>query len=234
MLASRGRASNSGVVMVAKRFSCVCCAGLLCLAAGPAQAERLGKGRSLLLVGITGHTGQFASTGGAGLGRNVSDELGGYLAYSRFLSDQWTLGVSGSYQAGLLTLDEKNPNGTPGSTLALHSRSFTVRGGGDRYAFIDDNVALYAGPGVFFTRGRAEADVTVRPPTVGGGTSKGPLSTEVGFNGRIGMYARLGKITALFGHIGQNLSHTSSEDSTGKVTWWSSTHEGSVGLAFDF
>jgi len=24
------------------------------------------------------------------------------------------------------------------------------------------------------------------------------------------------------------------DDSTGKASWWSSTHEGSVGLAFDF
>jgi hypothetical protein len=48
------------------------------------------------------------------------------------------------------------------------------------------------------------------------------------------MYARIGKGKALFGQIGQNLSRSSAEDGTGKVSWWSSTHEGSVGLAFDF
>jgi hypothetical protein len=108
------------------------------------------------------------------------------------------------------------------------------RVGGDRYAFIDDNVALYAGPGLLFTRGRATSEQTVFPPAAGGGTSKGPDATEVGLNGRIGMYAALRKGTALFGHIGQVLSRTSGKDSTGKISWWSATHEGSVGLAFAF
>ncbi len=72
------------------------------------------------------------------------------------------------------------------------------------------------------------------PPATGGGTSKGPTTTEVGFNGRIGMFARLGRGTALFGHIGQVLSHTSGKGARGKISWLGSTHEGSVGLAFDF
>ena len=76
--------------------------------------------------------------------------------------------------------------------------------------------------------------MTVGPPDLGGGTDEGPDATEVGLNGRIGMYARLREGTALFGHIGQVLSRTSGKDSSGKISWWSSTHEGSVGLAFDF
>jgi hypothetical protein len=133
-----------------------------------------------------------------------------------------------------MKIDENNPNGTPLGTETVDTHSFSARIGGDRYAFIDDNVALYAGPGVLFTRGRAKSELTVLPPTVGGGTEEGAYSTEVGFNGRIGMHARLGRGTALFGHIGQVLSRTSGKDSTGKVSWWSSTFEGSVGLALDF
>ena len=87
---------------------------------------------------------------------------------------------------------------------------------------------------MFFTRGRAKSEVTVRPPATGGGSSDGPDATEVGLNARIGMYARLGKCTALFGHIGQVLSRTSSKDATGKMSWWSSTQEGSLGVALDF
>jgi hypothetical protein len=207
--------------------------GLALLSAGPAHADRLGKGRSLVLVGIGGHTGQFVAGGGTGRFPEFG-EVGGHIAYFRFLSDQWTLGVSGGYHVGHMKVDENNPNGTPGSILTYNTHSLTARIGGDRYAFIDDNVALYAGPGVFFTRGRVKEELTVRPPTVGGGTNEGPPSTEVGFNGRIGMYARLRRGTALFGHIGQNLSHTSGHDSLQDVSWWSSTHEGSVGLAFDF
>ena len=153
--------------------------------------------------------------------RNEIGEVGGEVAYYRFLSDQWTLGISGGYHASRLKTEEL------GLTWTSDTHSFTARIGGDRYAFIDDNAALYAGPGVFLTRGRWKskaADVTI----------EGPDATEVGFNGRIGMYARLGKGTALFGHIGQNLSRTSAKDSAGKISWLSSTHEGSVGLAFDF
>jgi hypothetical protein len=197
--------------------------GLVLMLAGPAGAERLGKGHSLVFVGIGGHTGQFVSPQGAAYGRFDSGEVGGHLAYQRFLSDHWTLGVSGGYHGGQMKVDEAFFG-----NLKLSTHSFTVRVGGDRYAFIDDDVALYAGPGVLFSRGRATLEDT------GGGSDEGPDATEVGFNGRIGMYARLRKGAGLFGHIGQVLSRTSSEDATGKASWWSSTSEGSVGLAFDF
>jgi hypothetical protein len=209
----------------------------VCLAAtlaGPAHAERLGKGRSLVLVGIGGHRGEFVYPGSSIFGSIESGEVGGEIAYCRFLSDQWTLGISGGYHAVQMKIDENNPAGPPLGTVTFDTHSFTLRIGGDRYAFIDDNVALYAGPGVFFTRGRAKSELTVFPPTVGGGTNEGPDATEMGLDARIGMYARLGKGTALFGHIGQVLSRTSGKDSTGKISWWSSTQEGSLGLALDF
>ena len=191
----------------------------------PARAERLGKGRSLVLVGVGGHAGEFVYPGAVDLGRVESSEVGGELAYYRFLSDEWTLGIAGDYHTGSSKLEGTSPSvGT--QTFSTHS--FTVRIGGDRYAFIDDKVALYAGPGVVYTRGRAKLEVSGNP------TDDGPDATEVGLNGRIGMYARLGKGTALFGHIGQVLSRASAKDATGKLSWWSSTHEGSVGLAFDF
>jgi hypothetical protein len=193
------------------------------LLAGPVRAERLVKGRSLVLVGIGGHTGEFGSAFGAEFGRFESGELGGDVGYYHFFSDHWTFGISGGYYAGQLKIEGLG-------TYDTHS--FTVRVGGDRYAFIDNDVALYAGPGVFLTRGRAKFEDTGTPAAPR--TLEGPISTEVGLNGRIGMYARFGKGIGLFGHIGQNLSHTSGEDSTGKASWWSSTHEGSVGLAFDF
>ena len=213
------------------------CVGLLCLATGPAQAERLGKGRSLVLVGISGHRGQFIAlaplTGSPDWltfgGPTEVGEVGGEAAYYRFLSDHWTLGLAARYHANRVKTE--HPDGFESSDI-FHTRSFTLRIGGDRYAFIDDGVALYAGPGVFMTRGRESFQLT--PPAVGAGTRKGPYSTERGFNGRIGMYARLAGRMALFGHIGQSLSYTSAKSSATKWIWWSSTHEGSVGLAFDF
>ena len=191
----------------------------------PAHAQRLHKGNSLVLVGISGHSGEFEFEGF----RFETGEVGGHLACAHFLSDHWTVDLSGGYHFSRVKEEQNNPPET--STLDTHS--FTGRIGGDRFAFIDDDVALYAGPGAFVTVGRAKSDFVMSPP-VPGLRSQGPNTTEVGFNGRIGMYARLRKGAALFGHIGQNLSHSSGKDSAGKVTWWTSTHEGSVGLAFDF
>jgi len=200
--------------------------------AGSARAERPGKGRSLVEIGISGHTGQFTYPGIVSFGRYQSGEVGGQLSYFRFLSDQWTVGISGGYHAGRLK-DEDKGGGVFAGTSTINTHSFTIRIGGDRYAFINDDVALYAGPGLFWTRGRSKSEVVANPPTVSG-TNEGPDANETGFNGRIGMYARLGGSTALYGHIGQNLSYASAKDDTGKSSWWSSTHEGSVGLAFEF
>lgn len=201
----------------------------VCLAASfaaPARGERLGKGRSLVQIGVGGHTGEFGYPGFVAIGRYQSGEVGGELAYFRFLSDQWTLGISGGYHASRFKGEDKGGGFFSSQTNSTHS--FTVRIGGDRYAFINDDVALYAGPGVVWTRGRAKFEPVGFQPV------EGPDTDEWGLNGRIGMYARLGKGMALYGHIGQVLSYASGEDSTGKSSWWSSTHEGSVGLAFDF
>ena len=202
------------------------------LLAASAHAQRLGKGRSLLTVAISGHRGQFVL--GAGFGRYVPGEVGGMVAYDRFLSDHWTLGAAASYHASRWSSDDFNSDGTKSSTDIIDTYSYALRVGGDRYAFIDDNVALYAGPGLFLSRGREKDELKVYPPTTGGGSSEGPYSTEVGFNGRIGMYARLGRGAAFCVHIGQNLSRASGSNSSGESSWWSSTHEGALGLAFGF
>lgn len=201
--------------------------GVSFLLVTPARADRLGKGRSLVTVGIGGHRGQFVSVLPGFLSfpgavfRIESGEVGGEIGYHRFLSDQWTVGISAGYHVSRMVAESSDLTETD------RTHSFTVRIGGDRYAFIDDNVAVYAGPGIFFTRGRWKSEAVDF-------TIEGPDATEIGFNGRIGMYARLGKGWALTGHIGQVLSRTSGEDPVGKTNWWSSTSEGSAGLAMDF
>jgi len=206
----------------------VCIASIVSTAA---QADRLGKGGSLILVGISGHTGEFASPLGAFFLPFESSQVGGSLAYGHFINDQWSVGIAGSYYVGR---EKANPNSAPLQTATYDTHSFSVRVGGDRYAFIDDNVGVYTGPGVFVTQGRAKEVVTVSPPAVGGGTSQGANSTGFGLDWRIGMYARLRKGTALYAYLGEALAYTSGKDQTGKVSWWSSSPEGSLGLAFDF
>jgi hypothetical protein len=207
---------------MSRSIAVVACLAMLLLLPSAARAQRLTKGHSLVTVAVGGHRGQFveafppvAGFPGALFGEEIG-EVGGEIGYYRFLSDQWTLGLSGGYHAS-----RSKPDGS-GIEGAVESHSFTVRIGGDRYAFIDDKVALYAGPGVVFTRGRVKFDL------------EEPEATEIGLNGRIGMYARLAKGWALVGHIGQVLSHTSAKADFGSISLWNSTHEGSVGLALDF
>jgi len=175
-------------------------------------------------MGIGGHTGQFVSVipplptagfPGAAF-REAFGEIGGEIAYDRFLSDQTTLGISGSYHAGSMSVEEF------GRTATSSTHSFTVRVGGDRFSFIDDRVAIYAGPGVFFRRGRWKSKAVDT-------TTEGPDATELGLNGRIGVYA-----LGLFVQVGQNFSHPSGRALGEELSWWSGSPEGSLGLAFDF
>ena len=193
-----------------------------CALATPAAAARLVKGSNVVWVGLNGNVAQLLDTA---TGISPSGELGVHVALNRFLSDAWTMVVSGGVDAGSSKLELA----AGGGTFKATSSSFNVRVGGDRYAFINDDVALYAGPGVLFWKGHAEFESPATPK------DKEPDVTQVGLNGRLGMYARLSNHVALFGHIGQVLATNSAKSSNGdKYTWWSNHHEGSVGLAFDF
>ena len=194
----------------------------VCLLASPAHAGRLAKGSSVLWVGLNGSVAQLLSPGGGPLDSYEGSELGIHVALNRFVSDAWTIAISGGFDAGSTKFELSG-----GGDLKLTSSSFNVRFGGDRYAFINDDVALYAGPGILFWKGHGKFQ---NPPS----DLTFPDVTQIGLNGRIGMYARLSGHAALFGHIGQVLATNSGDDSAGKYTWWSNHHEGSVGLAFDF
>ena len=89
-------------------------------------------------------------------------------------------------------------------------------------------MALYAGPGLLYWRGHAEI------PDQGFGVTHMPDVDQIGLDGRIGMLARLSTRVGLFGHIGQVLGSNSSDQGGVKVTWWSSSPEGSVGLSLNF
>lgn len=199
---------------------------LVVLAVVPAaHAARLGRGNSVVWIGLLGNKAQLIgpTTGAANI--YEADEIGLEVAYSRFLSDAWAGVVSGSVGAGR---EAFTPTG--GSEEKATSRSYAARVGLDRYAFIDDKVALYAGPGLLYWSGRAKYANSGIPNFDG----DWPRVKQFGFNGRLGMYARLGAHSGLFGHIGQVLATNSADGTPGKNTWWTMHHEGSVGLALDF
>ena len=204
----------------------------ICVLDSSAEAAKLGKGNSVVWIGLNGNVAQLV---GPALNRAIvtkSEEVGVHVACSYFLSDAWTVVLSGGHDAGNRKFEYSSSYPVPqvaGTEEKFTSTSFNLRIGGDRYAFINDDVALYAAPGVLFWKGHAKYD----------GFGLGVDGTwadvtQVGFNGRIGMYARLVGHSALFGHIGQVIARNTDDDTPGKNTWWSNHHEGSVGLAFDF
>lgn len=204
----------------------------MCLSSSPAGAGRLARGSSVVWIGLNGNQAQLVGFGLGNAEPIEESELGVHVAFSRFLSDTWAVALSGGFDAGSNTF--KYASSYPNPTLAgteekFSSRSFNLRIGADRYAFINDDVAVYAGPGLMFWRGHARYE----------GFGLGldgtwPDVNQIGFNGRLGLYARLSGRSGLFGHVGQVLARNTDDDSAGKNTWWTSHHEGSVGLAVDF
>jgi len=205
------------------------CSGLALVAAlltlaPAAHAQRLGAGNSMIWLGLNGSKSQLVGpTTGAG-NMFEADELGLHAAYSYFVSDNWTVALSGGFDVG----NEKFEPAA-GTEEKFTSSSFNVRLGMDRYAFINDDVAIYAGPGLLYWKGKGEYE--------GGGIfldGEWPETSQVAFNGRLGMYARLGSGYGLFGHVGHVIAMNTADDDDGENSWWSTHNEGSVGLAFNF
>jgi hypothetical protein len=199
-------------------------AALLSLAPS-VQAARLGAGNSMIWVGLDGNKSQIVGpTTGAG-NMFEADEVGVHGAYSYFISNAWTVIVSGGFDVGNQKFEP-----AAGPSEKFTTNSINVRIGMDRYAFITDDVALYAGPGLLYWRGNGEYDGSGVPSF----DRNWPDVTQVGFSGRIGMLAKLGGGYGLFGHIGQVIAMNSAKDDVGKNTWWTNHHNGAVGLSFNF
>jgi len=191
--------------------------------AAPVAAAKLAKGNSVVWVGLNGNRSHIVSlpVGINSLGEE--NEVVLHLGYSHFLSDAWACVVSGCLDVGSQKFEP-----AAGGEATFKSNSYNVRLGLDRYAFINDEVAIYAGPGILYWSGDSKYKS-------GGPEITWPRVKEVAFNGRLGLYARLGSRYGLFGHIGQVIGTNSAKDGAGnKVSWWSSHNEGSVGLALDF
>lgn len=188
---------------------------LVSMSTTSAGATHLGKGNSMYWVGLNGSRAQIADDN---LVLEPEDEVGVHLAASYFLTDAWTGIVSGGFDAARIRTEPAS-----GPEFKESSRSWNIRFGFDRYAFINDEVALYAGPGVLYWTGHGAET----------GSPDYPDVTQVGLNGRIGMLAHFAPRWALFGHIGQVIATNSAKQSGDKLTWWSSSHEGSVGLSYN-
>ncbi|MBI1799750.1 MAG: hypothetical protein HYR73_08690 [Candidatus Eisenbacteria bacterium] len=197
----------------------------LCTCAATARAQHPGGGNSMFWLGLIGNRAQLVGPTTGETNTFENPEAGVHVAYSYFLSDEWTACVSGAYQ---VNSSEFSAAIVPDQKFT--SSSYVIRIGGDRFAFINDRAAVYAGPGITYWRGRGKFEGNPAP----GVNGDWPDVTQYGFNGRLGLWARLGGPWALYGHIGQVIAHNSAKDTKGENTWWTSHHEGSVGLSLDF
>jgi len=203
------------LILLAALASAVACAS-------GASAGRLAKGNCEVWIGLNGNRSHILTPPASLASIGEENEVGLHLAGSYFLCDAWAAVLSGGFDVSRQKFEPAS-----GTASKFEGSSFNLRAGFDRYAFINDAVALYAGPGILYWKGKATYDNA-------GVKTDWPDVKEWALNGRVGMYARLGKHYGLFGHIGQVIGMNSGEDAAGKVTWWSSHHEGSVGLALDF
>ena len=193
----------------------------------PAHSERLGKGNSMFWLGFNGNKTQLVGPSTGSVNEYEDGELGVHLAYHHFTGEEWTVSLSGGTDIGRVQF---RPATVGAAVETYTSRSWNVRFGADRFAFINDRAAIYAGPGLLYWSGQAEYAGSGDPLI----DLKWPRVSQIGMNGRIGMYASISGRTALFGHIGQVIARNTASDSKGRNIWFTNHNEGSVGLSYEF
>ena len=161
----------------------------------PAHSERLGKGNSMFWLGFNGNKTQLVGPSTGSVNEYEDGEFGVHLACHRFTGEEWTVSLSGGTDIGRVQF---RPATVGAAVETYTSRSWNVRFGADRFAFINDRAAIYAGPGLLYWSGQAEYAGSGDPLI----DLKWPRVSQIGMNGRIGMYASISGRTALFGHMG--------------------------------
>jgi hypothetical protein len=152
-------------------------------------------------------------------------EWGAQAQYWKMMGPDYAFWVS----AGASWFSEENEpgdNALPGSeTFEYSQTSWNVRIGGDRVVNVGDRAAIYFGPGIEYWSGHAEfGDAFPSTPDV----------TRISLVGRMGGLMTIGSSWGLTGHIGHRIGYATAEEAGAKATWWPSSFDGAVGLAFVF
>ena len=201
-------------------------AALLVMVVTAARAEHPGEGRWMLWLGINGNRAQLVGPTTSPINTFENPEYGVHAAAGYFLSDEWTLQLAGGYDVGRSRFEPSSP-GAPAETFT--SSSYNLRLGTDRFAFLNDQIAIYAGPGILYWSGVGK----YAGSTVSGINGDWPTVSQIALSGRFGMWARLSGSWGMFGHIGEVIGNDQASDSNGKNNWWTTHTEGSFGLSFD-
>jgi hypothetical protein len=202
------------------------------LAVAP-SAFALGKGNSLLSLGLGQSTAPVADVFYTGSGRvfpSSQPAINYGAQYWYMASDDYAFTVTGKMAYG-------NQKWEPADKTDAEAKrklsGYSIRVGGDRVGKIGERFTMYFGPGLEYASHKDKVEVSGQPDVETGN------STFIGINGRIGGIMMLSPTIGISGEIANSFGQTSSEDDTdpvgtAKTTWTSSDFSAFWGLTFAF
>ena len=210
---------------------------LLALSASAAVAAEYSK-ESFLGIHVTNGTADLASAFG-GFGATAPNIAGaasafdhsewGFKAeYQKMMGPEYAFNIS--YGMGFFGEEDKpNSHAPAGSGLFRYTQSsWNVRVGGDRMLEVGEKTYIYFGPGIEYWSGKAKFEDET-PPALSYETDN---ASRISLGARLGGHMMVGPTWGVSAQIGTKIGYASYEEAGGKVTWWPSSTEGSVGLVF--
>jgi hypothetical protein len=204
----------------------------------PCGAWALGKGESMLAIGVGNAQGDFVNPlrSSPYLSTDSGDPDAQIVVQGEFwkmLSDDYAVNVAVNYGFNSMTA-KPSSNAPPGSPdLEFSSSSLAVRVGGDRVGHVGDRFDVFIGPGIEYWNGKTKF-TNVYGTTPPDDEVESESVTRYSLCGRVGGIMKLSGGVGLVGHVGHNLGYASSEESGAKLAWWTGGFSAFWGLVFTF
>jgi len=211
---------------------------LLAVTASVAGAAEYSK-ESFLSLQATSATADLASAFGgfsasgtpniAGLASAYSHSEWGFKAeYQKMMGPEYAFNIS--YGMGFFGEEDKpNSNAPAGTGVFRYTQSsWNVRVGGDRMLEVGEKTHIFFGPGIEYWSGKAKFEDETPPP----GTYESETVSRISLGARLGGHMMVGPTWGVTAQVGTKVGYASYEEAGGKVTWWPSSMDGSVGIVF--
>ncbi len=208
-------------------------AALLVVVYAPA-AVALGKGTSMLAIGLGNGTADIAGPGDGTYAQAFDHSENSVQAqYWNMLTDDYAFTIAAGY--GFFSETDAPGDSLAGAPDLKYSQtSFQVRIGGDRVVKIGERALIFFGPGIEYWNGKAKFENfgLVAPPAVD------ELETEstsrISLSGRIGGVMLVGPSWGLTGNVGHKIGYATVTELGSKTTWWPSSMDAGGGIVFMF
>jgi hypothetical protein len=210
---------------------------LMATAAFAARRTQGGAKENMLSIGLVHGTNEYVTPAGTAdylipastfSPGGTMPELGINVEYGVMMAPDYRLAIGFDYLWGSEKL-QPTTNALPGTPdVKVTSASWRIRIGGDRVGNIGDRFQWFLGPGLEYQSGKPKYE-----NAVGAGSIDGPNTNKWGLNGRVGGVMLMNPKMGIFGRIGDTVgSASTSEDKSGKNTWFYSNFEAAWGLQF--